>query len=167
MIIVLGSEKLSLVEVEAFLNASVGVGFAGSSRAEIYRWSEALLCHHEYWTLKRRARGLIRAYLERMTGLSRAQCARLIARYSKTGSLAVERSRRRKFPRRYTVADVAALARVDQAHERLSGPATQHILKREFEVYGKAEYERLAGISNGHLYNLRRSPGYRQKGAAL
>ena len=59
------------------------------------------------------------------------------------------------------------LARVDRAHERLSGPATQHILKREFEVYGKVEFERLAAISNGHLYNLRatshrRSPTMRQ-----
>jgi IS30 family transposase len=29
-------------------------------------------------------------------------------------------------------------------------------------VYGKAEFERLAAISNGHLYNLRRHPRYRQ-----
>jgi transposase InsO family protein len=58
---------------------------------------------------------------------------------------------------------VALLARVDRAHERLSGPATRHILKREFSVYGKAEFERLAGLSNGHLYNLRRSPDYRRQ----
>jgi len=163
MIIVLGSEKLSLVEMEAFLSASESVGFSGESRAAIYRWTESLLCHHEYGTQKRRAKGLIRAYMERMTGLSRAQCMRLIGQYRKTGRIAVNRGRRRTFPRRYTVEDVALLARVDQAHERLSGPATQHILKREFEVYGKAEYERLAAISNGHLYNLRASPGYRQK----
>jgi hypothetical protein len=51
-------------------------------------------------------------------------------------------------------------AAVDRAHESLSGPATRHILKREFEVYGKAEFERLAKLSNGHLYNLRHSPRY-------
>ena len=45
----------------------------------------------------------------------------------------------------------------------MSGPATRHILKREFEVYGKAEFERLATLSNGHLYNLRRSPRYGQR----
>jgi hypothetical protein len=33
--------------------------------------------------------------------------------------------------------------------ERLSDPATRHILKREFEVYGKPEFERLAKLSNG------------------
>jgi transposase InsO family protein len=163
MIRVLGSERLSLVEVEAFLSASESVGFAGEGRAEIYRWCEALLCHHEYGTQKRRARGLIRAYMERMTGLSRAQCARLIARYQKSGRIAVRRGKRHTFARRYTAADVAALARVDEAHERLSGPATRAILKREFEVYGKAEFARLAAISNGHLYNLRSRPEYRKQ----
>jgi hypothetical protein len=55
---------------------------------------------------------------------------------------------------------VELLASVAQAHERLGGPATRHILKREFEVYGKAEFERLAKLSKGHLYNLRQSPRY-------
>jgi len=163
MIIVIGSEQLSLVEMEAFLEASASVGFAGESRLAIYRWVESLLCHQEYGSRSRRAKGVIRAYLERMTGMSRAQCTRLIGCYTRTGRVVVQPSQRRRFPRRYTPEDVAALARVDRAHERLSGPATQHILKREFEVFGKAEYERLATISNGHLYNLRLSAGYRRQ----
>jgi len=145
MIRVLGSERLSLVEVEAFLAASESVGFAGEGRAAIYRWCEALLCHHEYGTQKRRARGLIRAYMERMTGLSRAQCTRLIARYRKSGGTAVRRGKCPTFARRYTAADVALLARVDEAHDWLSGPATRAILKREFEVYGNAEFCSRAG----------------------
>ena len=142
MILVLGSERLSLVEVEAFLSASESVAFAGESRAQIYRWCEALLCYHEYGMLKRRAKGLIRAYMERMSGLSRAQCTRLIARYAKSGRIAVNRSKCHRFARRYTAADVATLARVDQAHDWLSGPATRAILKREHEVYGKGEFDR-------------------------
>jgi hypothetical protein len=55
------------------------------------------------------------------------------------------------------------LAEVDRAHERLSGPATRHILEREHVRFGKAEYARLAHISIGHLYNLRASAGYRQR----
>jgi transposase InsO family protein len=163
MIIVLGSEKLCLVEMEAFLSASERVVFAGEGRAEMYRWAERLLCYQEYLTQKRRAKGLIRTYLERMSGLSRAQCTRLIGQYRKTGRIAADRSPCHRFPRRYTAEDVVLLARVDQAHERLSGPATRAILKREFEVYGKGEFERLSTISNGHLYNLRSSPGYRQR----
>jgi transposase InsO family protein len=164
MIMVIGSERLSLVEMEAFLDASASVGFAGESRSAIYGWAESLLCHQEYGSRSRRAKGVIRGYLERMTGLSRAQGTRLIGCYTRTGRVVVQPAQRRRFPRRYTVEDVALLARVDRAHERLSGPATQHILKREFEVYGNAEYQRLAAISNGHLYNLRHSAAYRRQG---
>jgi transposase InsO family protein len=68
-----------------------------------------------------------------------------------------------RFPQRYTRADIELLAGVDEAHEALSGPATRRILEREFHEYGKPEFERLAAISNGHLYNLRRHPHYRQR----
>jgi hypothetical protein len=95
-----------------------------------------------------------------MTGLSRAQSTRLIGSYVKAGRIAPKPSLRPRFQRRYTAADVELLASVDQAHERLSGPATRHILRREFEVYSKPEFERLAQLSNGHLYNLRQSPRY-------
>lgn len=70
---------------------------------------------------------------------------------------------RRRFPVRYTEADVALPAEVDRAHERLSGPATRHILQREHQKSHKKEFVRLAGISPSHTYNLRRSPFYRNK----
>ena len=67
MISVPGAEKLSLVEIEAFLAASESVRFAGCGRAEMYIWVERLLCHHEYPLQKRRAKGLLRAYVACMT----------------------------------------------------------------------------------------------------
>jgi hypothetical protein len=160
MISVLGAEKLSLVEIEAFLAASESVRFVGCGRTEIYGWVERLLCHHEYPLQGRRSKGLLRAYVECMTGLSRAQSTRLIGGYVRIGRVAVKPSGRPRYQRHYTAADVELLASVDEAHERLSGPATRHILRREFEVYGKPEFERLARLSNGHLYNLRRNPRY-------
>jgi hypothetical protein len=160
MISVLGAEKLSLVEIEAFLAASESVRFVGSSRLELYKWVEQLLYEHQYRLQGRRAKGLLRAYVERMTGFSRAQSTRLIGSYLKLGRIAPKPSLRPRFQRRYTAADVELLASVDEAHDTLSGPATRHILKREFEVYGKPEFERLAAISNGQLYNLRQSPRY-------
>jgi len=117
--------------------ASDSVRFVGSSRLELYKWVERLLCHHEYPLQKRRAKGLLRAYIERMSGFSRAQSTRLIGGYVKAGWIAPKPSLRPRFQSHYTAADVQLLASVDAAHERLSGPATRHILKREFEVYGK------------------------------
>ena len=71
-------------------------------------------------------------------------------------------AQRPRFARRYTAEDVALLAETDTAHENLSGPAIRHILHREFIVYNKGEYERLAKISVSHLYNLRHSERYRR-----
>ena len=71
MISVLGAEKLSLVEIEAFLAASESVRFAGCGRTEIYGWVERLLCHHQYPLQQRWSKGLC-GYVEHMTGLSRA-----------------------------------------------------------------------------------------------
>src|SRR5947209_8554694 len=98
-----------------------------------------------------------------MTGLSRAQVTRLIQRYQKSGKVKVTVYQRHRFPQRYTAVDVELLVRVDEAHQTLSGPATQRILQREYQQYGKQEYKRLADISVAHLYNLRQRPRYRQQ----
>ena len=67
----------------------------------------------------------------------------------------------RPFPRRYTNTDVELLAEVDALHGTLSGPATRRLCARASQLFGDLRFERLAGISNGHLYNLRRSKTYR------
>lgn len=52
---------------------------------------------------------------------------------------------------------------MDEAHERLSGPATRRILKREYNEYGQPAYERLATISAAQIYRLRKGAAYRQR----
>jgi transposase InsO family protein len=163
MISVHESESLNLEQIEKFLLAAEEVRFEASKRAEVYAWVERCLCQQEYSRQGRRARGLVRRYIGKMTGLSRAQTTRLVARYVASGQVRIEPSLRHRFPVRYTPADIELLARVDEAHESLSGPATRRILQREFGVYGKAEFQRLAALSNGHLYNLRQQPRYRQR----
>ena len=124
MISVHGAEKLGLVEIEAFLSASESVRFVSCGRMEIYSWVERLLCHHEYPLQGRRSNGLLRAYAEHLTGLSRAQSTRLSGAYVKAGRIAPKPSLRPRFQRHYTADDVELLASVDRAHERLSGQAT-------------------------------------------
>ena len=63
----------------------------------------------------------------------------------------------------YEASDVRLLAEADELLGQLSGPATRAVLRREFEVFGDLRFERLAHISNGHLYNLRRSRTYQRQ----
>jgi len=157
------AEKLNLEQIEAFLKASEGIRFEGESRQQVYRWVEQVLRQHQYAQQGRAARGLLRRYVEKMTGLSRAQVTRLIARYRAHGKLQPIGYRRHRFPQRYTRADVELLAAVDAAHESLSGPATRRILQRAYQQYDQPEYQRLATISVAHLYNLRQQPRYRER----
>jgi len=62
---------------------------------------------------------------------------------------------------RYTLADIALLAKTDELHDYLSGPATKKIMEREWTVYGHVDFKNVSGISVAHLYNLRRSYLYR------
>ena len=156
-------ENPSLEQMQAFLEGSQEVHFHAEGRADIYAWVERTLRQQRYAKRSRETKGLVRRYVGKMTGLSRAQVTRLISQFVKTQGIKPTVYRRRRFRRRYTTADVAALVEVDQAHGRLSGPATCAILKREYEVFGNQGCKRLAAISNGHLYNLRNSAGYRRQ----
>jgi len=163
MISVHEAEKLSLKGIAAFLHASEEIHFLGENRQQVYAWMETVLRQQQYVQQGRRARGLLRRYLEKMTGRSRAQVTRLIARYQAQGTVEAVSYRRHRFAQRYTRADIELLAAVDEAHDTLSGPATRRILQREYQQYGKPEYERLASISVAHLYNLRRQQRYRER----
>jgi transposase InsO family protein len=157
------AEKLSLEAIGRFVEASEELRFEGQNRQQVYGWLEQVLVQQEYCQQGKAARGLVRRYIEKMTGMSRSQVTRLIARYTATGLVRPTVYQRRRFPDRYTRADIELLASVDEAHETLSGPATRRILEREVELYGKQEYARLAGISVAHLYNLRKCQRYRER----
>lgn len=156
-------EKLSLEQIRQFLEASEQIRFEGEGRTKIYTWVARTLRQHRYQRQGRAAKGLLRQYLAKMTGLSRAQLTRLIQQYQQGGDLQPARYRRHRFASKYTPAAVELLAALDEAHETLSGAATRKILQREYQQYQQDEYERLAGISVAHLYRLRQRRAYRQR----
>lgn len=161
------AESLAPEAIGAFLEASEGIEFAGQSQEEIYRWVKTTLVQQEYFRHGKKRRGVIRAYIRKVTGRSLPQITRLIRQYRQSGRLEWRAGRRHRFARRYTAADIALLAEVDRAHERLSGPATRRVLEREYKEYGKQEFARLAEISVSHLYNLRKTAAYRKRAAAF
>jgi transposase InsO family protein len=98
-----------------------------------------------------------------MTGLSRAQITRLVTMYREGEAVKPKPYRRRRFPQRYSRGDIELLAEVDDAHEVLSGPATQKILQRAYYDFKESQYQRLAELSVAQLYRLRKSRTYRQR----
>ncbi|MCC6362287.1 MAG: transposase family protein [Bryobacterales bacterium] len=161
------AESLSREQIREFLESSEGIKFTGCGRSEKYAWVERVLAAQNYGDLSKKGRGVVRAYVEKVTGMSTSQTTRLIRTFLDQGLVRVVPYQRHEFPVKYTAEDVALLAEVDRVHERLSGPATCHILQREYECYGNQQYERLAKISVSHLYNLRASARYRNQAAVF
>ena len=95
-----GGEKLSLEQIQALLDASEEVRFTGHNRTEIYEWIGKTLREHDYGKQGREAKGLLRSYVAKMTGQSRAQVTRLISKYVATGEVRATAYRRHRFPTR-------------------------------------------------------------------
>src|ERR1700693_2192385 len=161
------AEGLSREQIREFLQSSQPIEFAGCERKEKYAWVEAVLRAQSYGKLRKGERGVVRAYVEKVTGMSAAQTTRLIRAFLDHGVVRAAPYQRHRFPARYTAEDIALLAEVDRAHERLSGPATRRILQREYEQYGNQQYERLGESSGGDLYKLRARARHRHHGAVV
>ncbi len=157
------AESLSRDQIQEFLRSSEPIAFTSGGREERYQWVEQVLAAQQYGDLRKSERGVVRAYVRKMTGFSEAQTTRLIRGYLDQGVVRREAYQRHKFATKYTAADIALLAEVDRAHGRLSGPATRRILQRAYEQFGEKPYQRLAKISVAHLYNLRASTRYRNQ----
>jgi len=153
----------TIEQVKQFVDSSQGIEFNGLNQKEKYRWAEEVLKKFKYQQLKKAGKGIIRQYVEKVTGYSRAQVNRLISRYRQSGGIKPTEYRRHCFPRKYSMAEIALLAMTDELHGWLSGPATKKIMEREYAVYHNDRFKNLAGISVAQIYNLRRSKNYQGK----
>ena len=165
MIVTLQTERVQTLEqVRAFVEGSEAVDFTGADRESVYEFVRRTLVRLDYERLGKSDKGLVKRYLAKVTGLSRAQLTRLIGRHRETGR--IEDRRRgatRPFERHYRAADIALLAEVDETLGGLCGPATRRVMWRQYEVFGDERFERLARLSNSHLYRLRHCPRYRRR----
>src|ERR1700688_4167010 len=110
-------ERMSLEQIRSFLEASDEVEFKGRNREEVYGWVNQTLRQLRYHELKRSGRGLVRRYVAKMTGLSRAQVTRLLGSYLRGEEVKPKPYRRQRFRQRYTRGDTELLAAVDEAHD--------------------------------------------------
>jgi hypothetical protein len=168
MVINMNETQLRTIEqVEGFLSGTVAVEFSAvGDDTERYAHISQVLKRFDYLGRSKKDRGILRRYLQHTSGYSRAQVTRLLSRWQGNRLAEIPLVKRYRAPaapfvRKYTLADVALLVEMDRAHEDVCGPAIVHLLRRAFREYGDPRYERLATLSASHLYNLRKSTGYR------
>ena len=166
MVIDMNVSRLETIEqIREFLNGTAEVAFSSSAdEATLRAFVTTVIRRYRYFRLPKGQRGVLFAYMRRLTGYSRQHLSRLVAQYRDTQSLQPQpRASRTSFARLYGPEDVALLAQTDSLHDTLSGPATQVLLMRAVAIFGDARFARLSHISVSHLYNLRASESYRKQ----
>ena len=161
ILIMTDARIMSIDQLKAFLASSDVFTFKESLREATYGWIERTLRSYRYRSRPRSEKGVLRRYMQKMTGISRAQLTRLITQFRRSGHVRIRPYQRHSFPSKYTREDQLLLAELDNNNERLSGKATAAIFKREYNLFGKSEYQRISEISVAHLYRLRQGPFYR------
>ena len=165
MVIDMNEAKLETIEqIQEFLSGTAEVTFSiPNDEPTLRAFVAAVIKRFSYFRRRKGHRGVLLAYLRRLTGYSRQHLSRLLVQYRDTRSLKPRvRASRTSFTRHYGPAEVALLAETDSLHDTLSGPATKVLLLRALTLFGDARFARLAQISVSHLYNLRASEPYRK-----
>lgn len=152
----------TLDQVADFLISVGSAELSMPSKDAAYQAIAHVLRHFRYQGLRRPEKALLQCFLMRVTGYSRQQLTRLIKRFHSTGSLRRQQRTSNGFKGVYTAQDLALLADMDGLHDTPSGPMVKKLCERAYQVFGDLQYERLGGISVAHLYNLRKSAGYRK-----
>jgi len=132
-------------------------------KANGYTWLAATLRRTHYLARGKKEKSVIKAYLQNITGYSRAQITRLIRQYQTRRCIEGKSSSRHQFSKRYTNKDILLLTKTDEIHQNLSGGATKKLFERAYYVYKDDSYERLSTISISQLYNLRKTIFYKRQ----
>lgn len=161
MKITMNDETLvSIAQLQSFLKEVAVVNFSinhigNKNKQEMYDWVGTVITRFGYFSLKKKEKNTVLDYIEKITKRSRPQIKKLIKKKKKWGKIRLSTIKKHTFPTRYNASDIARLIETDNAHGRLSGPATKKILLREYSVFGKIPYERISHISVPHIYNIR------------
>lgn len=158
------SRIVSIPQVEEFIKVAKDITFHGAKRSEKYAWIENALLRFRYFSCRKKEKSILKAYIRRISGYSRAQTQLLIRQKKQYGRIMVRTSARYRFTKKYTCDDIARIIETDKAHDRLSGPATRKIFEREYTLFGNKAFARLKDISVSHLYNLRGTRQYQSHG---
>ena len=155
----------SITQLKSFLKEVAVVGFTinnigNKNKQEMYDWVGTVIQKFRYFSVKKKEKTLVLDYIEKITGRSRPQIKKLIKKKKKWGKIKLSINKKHTFPVRYDTSDIARLIETDNAHGRLSGPATKKILLREYSVFEKISYEKISHISVPHIYNLRKKRQY-------
>jgi len=156
------SRITSIAQLRDFLKGVEQIPFSleQESIEKKYEFINKTLKRFLYRRLSRKDKKVVVWYLRKVTGYKKERLYQLVGKAEK-GKLNIIPYHRIHPHKIYTSFAIKLLEKTDEAHLRLSEDATKEILRREYEVFGKKDYQTISHISHGHITNLRHSPIYK------
>lgn len=147
----------SIEEVGKFLQGNEKSSLEVLGREQKYECVSETLTRLRYRTLRKKEKGTVKTFLQKVTGYGEMQIKRLIKEWKRKGLRLRKQKPRGAAVPRYQPKDIALLIKTDILHRTPNGNAVREIFNREFLMFGKQEYENIAKISVSHIYNLRKN----------
>ena len=152
----------SLDQLKSFVGGSRRFVLKAKTIEDRYEIIERLVDKFDYPRLSRKEKHVVLVVLKIFTGYKKSQLHQLIE-LCLAGKLSRKKYVRINIHRTYTGHDIELLEKTDELHYRLSAAATHEIMRRQYEMFGKKEYENISHISFSHINNLRESDRYKAK----
>lgn len=150
-------------ELSNFLDGTQPIAFAvSSSKQERYQEISKILSRFNYHSLGRKHKGIVIKFLLKISGYSSQQLERLISRHRDCGMLLPKQKTLNGFERKYTDSDILSLAKLDRYHDTPNGFMVKKLCERAYRQFKDDSYKRLSTISVSHIYNIRKSNGYKK-----
>ncbi len=156
------SRLTNITQLKEFLKGSLKmvISLEESPLKEKYSFITKTIKQFSYQRLPKKEKHVIINYLHKVTGYKKNRLYQFIKR-AEQGTLQKAVYIRSNPVKIYITKDIKLLERTDEVHLRLSEDATKEILRREFEVFGKKDYQTIARVSHSHITNLRHCPVYK------
>lgn len=147
-------------QLKAFLQGSQKLVLKLLTINDRYKFINETLKRFSYAKLNKEDRRTVFLYLKKFTGYKKVQLYRLIKR-SLNGNLKHKEYKRNNAFYVYDRADIKLLEKTDELHLRLNREATKEILRREYLMFHRNDFENICNISSSHIDNLRKTNVYK------
>lgn len=159
------SQLHTIGDIKAFIEGTLPITFQPLHKEDRSKWIRSTLVRFKYLALLRPEKGIVRRYIMKVAGMSRAQIARHIGAYRDKKPIDAPYVRHQPF-QRYVRSDIELLASADNAHGRLNGKAMQEICAEQY-VRGDVRFVRLAKVSQAQVYRFRQHRRYREEALTI
>ena len=145
MMILMNDSLINTIEdISKFLNSLDKVEFERCTKSTevTYGWVEKSLVKFSYLLLSKPEKGLVKKYIEKITGYSRAQVTRLVEQYAKTGHIKSNTgsTKKHRFNRKYNSEDIRLIANTSLIHNKPNVSVSNlNALERKHTDYQMAE----------------------------